>query len=197
MITRRALLALAAISLPLALAACETTPPPKSQPSMSFAHLGQFRLAVSQVDVVSSYKAPLAAPNVEHLMNFSPEAAARIWARDRLVAVGGPLRAEFRVLDAPVTETDLKTDKGFTGMFKTEQSARYNSQLAVELTIRDARGMILSSAEAKATRVQSVPEDVTLNQKDQIWYEMVEAMMKELDARLSENIRGYMAAYIR
>jgi hypothetical protein len=196
MITRRALLVLAA-TLPLALAACETTPPPKSLPGMSFAHLGQMRLAVSQIDVVSSYKSPMAAPNVEHLMNITPESAARTWAKDRLVAVGGPLRAEFKIIDAPVTEAELKTDKGFSGMFKKEQSARYNGQIAVELSIKDNRNMTVAQAEAKAFRSQTVPEDVTLNQRDQVWYEIVESLMKEIDARMTENMRAYMASYIR
>lgn len=197
MMSRRTLLALAVLALPLALPACETTPPPQGQPSLSFAHQGQFKLAVSSIEVVNVYKQPLAAPNVEHLMNLSPEAAARIWARDRLQAVGGPLRAEFRILDGAVTEAELKTDKGFTGMFKKEQSARYNGQMAVELVIKDNRGMTVSSAEARASRSQTTPEDVTLNQRDQIWYEIVELMMKEIDSRMNENIRTYMAAHIR
>lgn len=198
MMSRRTLLVLAAaLALPLALSACETTPPPQGQPSLSFAHQGQFKLAVSSIEVVNVYKAPLAAPNVEHLMNVSPETAARIWARDRLQAVGGSLRAEFRILDGAVTEAELKTDKGFTGMFKKEQSARYNGQMAVELAIKDNRGMTVASAEARASRSQTTPEDVTLNQRDQVWYEIVESMMKEIDARMSENIRNYMAAHIR
>lgn len=196
MITRRALVALAALALPLAFAACETTPTAPAKPSMSFAHQGQFRLAVSEISVVSLYKSPLAAPNVEHLMNVSPEAAARIWAKDRLIAAGGPYRAEFRILNAPVTETELKTDKSFSGMFKKEQSARYNGQLEVELIIRDARGVV-ASAEARSSRSQTTPEDVTLNQRDQIWYEISEALIQEVDGRMSENIRTYMPAYIK
>jgi hypothetical protein len=196
MISRRALLLFAA-AIPLALSACETVPPPPSKPSLTFAHLGAFRLTVSKVDVVSAYKAPLAAPNVEHLMSISPEQAARIWAKDRLAAAGGPLRAEFKITEAPVVETELKTDKSFSGMFKKEQAYRYNGQLSVELSIKDDRGMTVASAEAKASRSQTVPEDVTLNQRDQVWYEISESLIKEIDARLTENIRTYMASYIR
>lgn len=197
MITRRTLLALAALAMPLAFSACESTPTARTQPSMSFAHLPPFKLTVSEVSVVSLYKSPLAAPNIEHMMNISPEAAARIWAKDRLIAAGGPFTAEFRILDAPVVEAELKTDKGFSGMFKKEQSARYNGALQVELRIRDQRGVTVASSEAKSTRSQTTPEDVTLNQRDQVWYEISESLIKEIDARLTENIRTYMPDYIK
>ncbi len=200
MITRRNLLALAALLAPLALAACETPPSAKSAPTMSFAHQAPFNLAVAQIDVTSSYKSPLKEPNVEHLMSPvpSPEAAARIWAKDRLKAAGnGDFRAEMRILNAPVIETSLKTDKGFSGMFKKEQSARYDAALAVEIVIRDGRGMAVASAEAKATRSQTVGEEVSLNQRDQIWFEMIEALMKDINIRLEDNIRTYMASYLR
>lgn len=199
MITRRNLLVLAALVLPLAFSACETPPPAQSTPSMSFSHLTPLRLAVGQVDVVSSFRSPMKEPNVEHLMAPvpSPEAAARIWAKDRLKAVGGAHRAELRIIDAPVVETSLKTDKGFSGMFKKEQAVRYDAALAVEITIRDSRGMTVASAEVKATRSQTLGEEATLNQRDQVWYEMVEALMKDINIRLDENIRTYMAGYLR
>jgi hypothetical protein len=195
-IARRPILA-ALLALPLlALGACETPPQTQILPQLTFANKTPLNLNVMRVDVVSEYQAPLKAPNVEHLFTTSPEAAMKVWARDRLNPVGRRNTAQVLVREASVVETTLKTDKGFTGMFKKEQSERYEAVLDVHVVIRDERGMPLAQATGRVTRSRTVAEDVTLNQREQIWFEIVEGLAKELDVILERNIRDYMPAYL-
>jgi hypothetical protein len=197
-IARRPLLVtlLALPLLGLGLGACETPPQMQVLPQLTFANKPPLKLNVMRVDVASEYQAPLKAPNVEHLFSTSPEAAMKIWASDRLQAVGRGNTAQVLVREASVVEASLKTDKGFTGMFKKEQSERYDAVLDVHVIIRDERGMPLAQATGRVTRSRTVGEDVTLNQREQIWFEIVESLAKDLDAILERNIRDYMPAYL-
>ena len=65
--------------LALGLAACETTPPPPKLPELTFTHLGPLKLNVARIDIVSKYRSPLRAPNVEHLFPTPPQKALRTW----------------------------------------------------------------------------------------------------------------------
>jgi len=186
-----------ALALLVLLAGCQTPPPPPVLPQMSFAHLAPIKLDVMRVEVTSEYQAPLKPPNVEHLFPTSPEAAMRVWARDRLQAVGNAKIAHVIVREASVTEATLPVDKGFTGMFKDQQSERYDAALSAEVVIRDSRGQPLAQASGRVVRSRTVTESVTLNQREQIWFEMAESLVKDLDQVLERNIRDYMAAYIR
>ena len=72
----------------VALAGCETPPPESRFPEMTFAHLGPIRLDVAEIEVIETYRSPLAPPNVEHLAPTRPAEAVRRWAADRLRAEG-------------------------------------------------------------------------------------------------------------
>jgi len=76
-----------------------------------------------------------------------------------------------------------------TGMFTTEQSERYDARVVVEMQIIAGDGRIEGSLTAKAERSRSVPEDISLNERERLWFQMTEDLMKELDAQLEQTIK--------
>ena len=190
---RRLLLALLMLT---GLVGCETSVPMHRLPEMGFGHLPPIRFAASRIDVVSEYKSPMQDPYVEHLMPVSPESAVRRWSRDRLQAQGGKNSVQVVIKDGKVTETKLMVDKGISGKFTDQQAERYEANLEVVINVRDERGMVVSSAMAKANRLRSVPESVSLNDREKIWYEMVESLMKDLNQGLESSIKEYMGLYL-
>jgi len=182
-----------------ALAGCQTTPPPQRFPELTYGHLGQFRLDVAGIDIVSDYKAPLQPPNVEHLLPVPPEQALRRWAKDRLAATGTPGRyARFVITDAKVTDTALPRTQGMRGAFTTDQTDRYDGSLAAKLEIRAERGQLREGeASAWATRSRTAAEGITLNERDKLWFDLVEALMNDMNAELDRQIRANLGQFLR
>ena len=182
----------------LLLAACADAPPPTKFPQLTYAHLGAFALDVSNVEIVDAYKPPLVSPNVEHLMPVAPAAAARRWARDRLKTTGSSgRRAVFTVDNGAVTESSLKRQSGIRGALTVDQSERYDATLAVRLEIFDAGGGRLAIAEANAQRSRSVPENITLDARDKIWFSITETLTNDLNAEMEQAIARFLGGYLR
>ncbi len=192
--TLRVLFAAAALA---AVAGCQTTPPPQRLPDMTFANLAPYRLDVGQLEVVSEYVQPARPPHVEHVMPVSPEQAARRWAQDRLAPVGRTGAVRFIIKDASVVEVPLRTDKGFTGLFKEQQEARFDASLVTTLQVIDERGYPAISIDARANRSRTVPEGTKLVERDRIWYDMVEQMMQDVNSQFDVLIPQYGGNYIR
>jgi len=182
----------------LVLAACAAQAPPRGTfPPITFQGSAPIRLDVRDISIVQDYRPPAAAPNVDHLFPVPPLDAALAWGRERLVAAGTTgRRAEYVVRDASVVEVPLKKSGGLKGLVTTEQSERYDARIAVELRLLDDGGRVAGTAEAEAVRSRSVPENITLNEREKVWYEMTREIMTELDGRLEETIRTVFFPYV-
>lgn len=187
---------LAAVVLALAVAACDMPAPQQQMPQLTYSHLKAFRLDVGRLELVDEYRPPLRAPNVEHLMPVSPEAAAKRWAQDRLQPMGRAGTARFIIRNAAVTETPLKVDAGVSGLFKKQQETRYEASLEVVFQILDERQFPKSEVVARAARSRTVPEGITLNDRDRVWYDMVEALVQDINQQMDGLVGQYMAPWL-
>lgn len=178
------------------LAACQTTTPPQATPQISFAGKAPIALNVGQLEIVPEYQPSAKRPNVEHLMPLSPEAATVRWAQERLHPMGRSGTARVVIRDASVVEVPLKTEKGFTGLFKEEQAERYDAILDVAIQIQDERHLTQADVVARATRSRTVPEGVTLNERDRILNEITETLIRDIDSQIDGLIRTYLARWM-
>ncbi len=194
-LSRRSILK-AAAALPV-LGACTELPPPPQFPPISFAPRGTFRFEASRVEVAVEYQAPLAPPNVEHLFARTPEATLRLWAAERLAASGrGERFVRFVVLDARVTETNLPRTQGIRGTFTTEPAQRYDGRIECAVEIRQQRGNFRDGiATAAAVRQRSVLDNISLNDRERVWYEMTRDMMADIDAELSRQVEATLTRF--
>jgi hypothetical protein len=180
------------------LGACQTSlPPPPRFADIALGNEAPIRLNVATVDVVDEYLPPLKAPNVDHEFPVKIATTAARWGDQRLRAVGNSGSVRVTIKDASAIATDLPKTSGLTGMFTNQQAVRYDARVEMIVEIRDDHGFAVASAEAAATRSRTVPEDITLNGRDRVFYEMTEALMKDEDAALSKNIHAFMQRYIQ
>lgn len=187
----------AALGLAASLGACSAAPDPVRFPDLTYSHLGRLRLSVARVDIVDAYRPPLAPPNVDHRMPASPAGAMRRWAQDRLVAAGGPETARFVVRDARVIEVELPRDTGLSAVLRDQPAQRYDLTLEAALEIRDPQGRVQATASARTTRSRTVSENISANDRERVWFEMVEQSMAALSAELERRIRASLARYLR
>ncbi|GAB4181762.1 MAG: hypothetical protein OHK0024_20840 [Thalassobaculales bacterium] len=185
---------LASLAGLLLAAACASAPlPPPRFAEIGFADRPAFTLAVAGIDVRQAVSRDGA---FESRLPADPLKVALRWPQDRLRAAGGgDHRAVFVVRDARVVEEPLPRTTGITGAFTRDQSERYTATAEVVLEIRNARNFKDGEAAARVQRTTTVREDVTPNQRDQLLYELVERLMKDLDAELDRNIRLYLGRF--
>lgn len=195
MFVRGSRLMIAALAL-FALSACETKPTVQKLPEISFADKRPITLNVGQLEIVPEYQSPGKRPNVEHLMPISPEAATVRWAQDRIRPMGRTGAARVLIKDARVVEVALKTDKSFTGMFKEEQAERYDAVLDVAIQILDDRHFPIADVLARATRSRTVPEGVSLNERDRVMIEVTDALIRDIDSQMEGLIKSYLSRWV-
>lgn len=185
-------LAAALLLAALGLAACATPPERNRFADITFEHLPDMELAVADIEVVDAYRPPLEEPYVEHLFPVKPAAAAERWARDRLVATGAAGTAVYTVEVGSVTEEELETSGGLAGLFTSEPAQRYEARVRVRMEIRGTG----DEMSVEVRRTASVPEGASLNERERVWYELVDKLMSDLNGQLEKTIRKTFARYL-
>jgi hypothetical protein len=187
---------LAALLACLLLTACDTPPSRQTFPKITFQHLAPINLDVAQIAIET---APPVADPAGNAADYpeAPEKLAADWARDRLKAVGARGQATFKVVEVQARRVALPRASGIDAALKTEQSDRFELAITVEL----AAGNPISGKSGKVTetvtRTQTVPENMTLNQREGVLFNMLDAAMKDLNARLEASIPQYLAPLLR
>lgn len=166
------------------LAACGKRAAPPDLPDLTFTRQRPIRLDVSTLQVVDSYQPPARRPNVEHLFPVPPALAAERWAKDRLRAAGPSGTARFEVLRGDVVETPRAA------------ADRFEAVLEVRLELASADGRRTGEVSARASRTQTVEHDATLDERERVWFDMTEALMRDLDAQLERQIAQHLQAFL-
>ena len=193
---RQALHRLVPVIVAFALAGCATEPPGGSFAELRYTHLPRINLAAASLEVAQLYRAPGKAPNVEHRFPTSPGAAAARWARDRLHPTGGGNMVRVSILDASVIEVPLERSGGVRGVFTTDQSERYDGTLQVRIEMLAPDRRQLAMVESRAKRSRSVPENITLAEREKVWFRLTEDMMNDINGSLESQIRKYFTAWL-
>lgn len=181
----------------LAVSGCASNPDQPPSRDLRFSHLGPLTLSVAGYAVTSEYRAPLTDPNLDHEIEPTPTKVLANWAYDRLTARGHALQAKFIVEEGSIKRETLKTDKGVAGFFKNEQAERFVLILAARLDIVDQQGKRVGTAKATIERFHTVPEDVTLNDRDQVLFDMLEAGMKDFNAEMTRQMEAHLGRWLQ
>lgn len=181
----------------LAIAGCETQVGQREFPEQTFQHLPPISLDVAEIDIVHLFEPPLKAPHIEHEMPVPPHIAVERWVVDRLRASGTSGRAVITIRDASVIEAPLKAIGGIKGTFTTEQSERYDAKVEVEIEATGGKGLRAANAIATSIRNRTVSENISLRQRQTIWYELTEKLMRDFDRTFEAQIRKHLTAFLK
>ncbi len=179
------------------LASCETTLPLNEFPELQYDHLAPIRLDAVRIELVEQYKSIGARPYVEHEFPHRPATIAARWATDRLKAVGTANVVRVTILKGSVVEVPLARTTGVKGMFTIDQSEQYDGTLAVRIEIIGPSKRQLAYVTSQATVSRSVPEDITLADREKVWFRMTEAMMNDLNLSLERQIKQHFKSWLR
>lgn len=186
------------LSLPLfvLVAGCESSLPPVQElPQISFKHRPPIEFDVASIERQQPFVPPGEPPHVEHEVPIPPAQVARRWGADRLVAAGTSGVARYSIIDASITREDLKTDQSLTGAFKTQQAERYEARIEVRLHVEQPNRNAFTSA--VVVRSQTLPENLTLNERDERLVTFVEQLGRDLDKRLEDEILENLSHFLK
>ncbi|WP_448206064.1 hypothetical protein [Azospirillum sp. sgz302134] len=181
----------------LALSACQSTPPRPAPRPIDFSNFGPIVLNAGSIDVVDAHR-PSGGTHVEQRAAVPPAEAVRRWASERLQAGGGPGRVRVTIRDASIIETQLAKTGGVKGYFTNDQAQRYDGRIEVEVSGEvpgetSFRGM----TKATVTHSTTVPENISLADREATFQEITRRMMDDLNARLDAGIRKDLGAMVR
>lgn len=179
------------------LAACDTPPARQHFPEITFQHLPAIKLDVAQIEIVNNYRAADHADDNAADYPEKPETLATEWARDRLQAVGQRGQATYTIIEARAVRVPLPRSSGVNAALKTEQSDRFDLSITVKLEAGNPLSGKSGSLTETVTRSQTVPENMTLNQREVVLFNLLDTAMKDLNARLEASIPQYLGPLIR
>jgi hypothetical protein len=185
-------LALALLSV--ALTACKTPPQRQSFPDITFQHLPPIRLDVAHVEIVNGYH-PDPGNDIGDQFPEQPAEVARQWAEDRLRAVGSQGQATYTITLAKATQTPLTRSQGISAMTTKDQSDRYDLAITVNLEVN--AGGKAGNVTARAARSQTVREDMTLNEREGVLFNLLDITMKDVNGQMENLIPQYLGGFVR
>jgi hypothetical protein len=180
--------------LALALVSCNTPPKRQTFPDITFQHLQPFRLDVARMQIVDGYR-PDPGADIGNQFPEAPAAVARQWAQDRLLAVGQQGEAVYTITLAKAKQTPLKRSQGMTAMTHKDQSDRYDLAITVNLEVRS--GGKAGAVTAQAARSRTVREDMTLNEREGVLFNLLDVTMKDVNAQMEKLIPRYLGGFVR
>lgn len=175
--------------------ACAFDDPGNQFAGLTYEHLPDINLDVGEIQIEQAYKATSEAPNVGHRFPVPPKDAAVRWGQDRLVAKGDRLTFRYIVRQASAVETELEKSTGVTGLLTIDQSERYEVRIVVDMQILDGR-QTQATASVEARRSVTVAEDISLTDREKVWYKLTEATMNDLNDQLEQTIETAFFPYI-
>ena len=177
-------------------AACSTTVSRPAIETQDFAGQPPLALSVARVEVVETYQSPLKEPNVEHSFPTTPAAAFKRWLGERVKAEGQNDTLRVTIEDASAVRVPLPRTEGLEGMFTTDQVERIDATVSVLLEVVNNGGVAEAFITAKAQRSRTLPEGLTLNERDKIYQEITESLVNDLNATIEQNIRQFLSKYL-
>ncbi len=179
----------------LGISAC-SSPTQSPADNLSFSQSPAINMNVAKIETVEAYKSPFTAPNIEHLMPYTPADAMAIWIKDRLHAVGNNKLLQITIVDASVKEAQLPRTKGITGLFTVDQDKRYDARMEIEMKIYGDDALSEANTSVVVTRSITIPENASVNYRKTAYEKMIQEMMKMVNDKLENNMRSYMGKYI-
>ena len=159
-------------------------------------HLSPIPLQVARLEIDNRYVPPADIPTIEDRAPIAPANAIRRWSERRIQPVGANGAATVVIHDAMLAEIPLARTTGVSGALTVDQSEEYRVRIDVEVVALGLPNTSQVAARAFAERTRTVSEDITLQQRDEITYGLVEDAMIGLNTELEGQILGNFGPYL-
>ena len=195
--SRRSLLLVAAAAA--ALAACQSAPVRQAPRPVDFSSFSPIVMNAAAVDFADASRPTGGLVHVEQRASTPPVEAMRRWTAERLQPAGRAGTVRVTVRDASIVEVPLPTTSGVKGYFTNDQAQRYDGRLEVEVAGEAplaGGGSFRGTTKAVATYTVTVPENISLADREATISEVSRRLAEEINARLDAGIRKDLAPMV-
>ena len=192
---RRTFLVLSAGAL---LAGCTPRPAVRTPPAIGFASSATLPLDVAAITFANGIADnAVAAPARDVRFDLSewPEDVVRRWSQERLRAAGDRGEARVILLESRFVAIPLDTSETLEGLFTDEQSVAFEGSLAVRIEIVDHPSGD-GFAEARSYRKRTVPESLSVVEREETLHALFQDVVTALDERLEEEMADNLWRWI-
>lgn len=189
----------AVILLGLVLSACENMDPAIGRPpELTFEHVPAIRLNVKDIEVKDTYRPPMQAPHVEHLLESPLYDAVHRLAEHQLTAAGTGDRLVVAIEDAGIISKKLPLKNGVEGALTHEASERYDGRVVVRVDYyRDGAPEARAGyVEATAERSVMLYEDMTPAERERLLFDVTEGLANDIARSIDAIMRDKLSEII-
>ena len=172
----------------LVLTSCASHQPIPTYPELTFNHKPKIGLNLAQIEATIQYQSPNDFKHIELYAPVNMASSMASWANQRLEAKGTSGQLSFVVQTASIVERALPVEDGIGGLLKNQQDTRYDANIMVEMRAVDPAINQTIGLQATAHEYITVPETMSLHERNQAIYELIEAVLQRMDMRLEQDI---------
>ena len=100
------------------------------------------------------------------------------------------------IIDAKAREISLDLDEGLTGIFKNQQSHRFEAIIKARLEIMDDSNNLQAFVTGSAQKSITISEATSMSDRRQIWYNLIEKLMNKFNLVMQKNIKENLQNYL-
>ena len=180
-----------------ALSGCAMEVDSFSQFQLTFFNLPSVKLKVNQINSQTAL-VEIAKNDIGVRLPLYPVKVLEQWAKHRLKPVGSKNREVLRFIikEASVIETSLKPDYSIKGIFRGQNSHKYVFAFEAVIQIIGRSGNILASSSAKVTRSITIPEGLSLSERELLLLNVIDKLMSQFDQEMLINISKFFEKWL-
>ena len=152
-------------------------------PPLDYSREAPITLNVATIQVVDEYVPPKTLPHVEHAAPTPPYRAVRLWADQRLHAVGANGYVRVGIKDASIVEKQLIGQ------------SEYDGRLDVSIDGDAGDGLHTATSEITISRQIVTDKDQDLAAKERIWDTLTREMMADFDKGAANAIANNLGQF--
>ena len=176
----------------LFLNSCSNISSDYSKVKLNFEHIDSLNLSVSKIEILNKYQPTLSRPNVEHLFKISPSKLISDYSKKKFLLKGGINNLQIIIEEASVIET-IKENKKIiiNNILYKEKLVNYKCKFRLRIKLKSEEGLTESYILVSTIIYKTTKSNITLNERDKIFFEINESMILKLDSEINKQARKY------
>ena len=174
-----------------------SVPPPMAYPDLTWQHKQPITFLAFEREVIDQsgdtapvqFGRPLTLP-------IDPALQLRNWFNQRLALSQGGYGLRLVIEQASVTREKLPREQGLAGLFTDELQYRVTLDLKARVEVRTATGTV-GKVRSNVTRTAGLRESLSLAEREDLLYELIDAGMRDLDAEMERHIRTFFGKFVQ
>ena len=175
-----------------------SVPPPTAYPDLTWQHKQPITFAAFEREVIDQ-SGNTVQPGRPLTLPIDPALQVQSWFNQRLALSRGGYRLRLVIEQAAVMREKLPREQGLTGFFTDELQYRVTLDLKARIDVLNGSGAAGAAGTVRSdvVRTATMRESLSLVEREDLLYELIDAGMRDLDAEMERQIGTFLGAFIR